>query len=91
MSKLLLSMMGAFTEFERSLILERQREGIAIAISEGKYKSRKPALSSERAAELKKRISTGEKKVGLAREFGSAGRRSTDTSKFLYEGANQAE
>jgi DNA invertase Pin-like site-specific DNA recombinase len=31
MSKLLLSMMGAFAEFERSLILERQREGIAVA------------------------------------------------------------
>ena len=34
MSTLMLSMMGAFAEFERSLILERQREGIAIAKTE---------------------------------------------------------
>src|SRR5271156_3843550 len=69
MSKLLLSMMGAFAEFERSLILERQREGIAIAKSEGKYKGRKPSLSVERAAELRKRILQGEQKASLAREF----------------------
>jgi DNA invertase Pin-like site-specific DNA recombinase len=35
LSKLLLSVMGAFAEFERSLILERQREGIAIAKAAG--------------------------------------------------------
>ena len=34
-------MIGAIAEFERSVILERQREGIAIAKREGKYKGRK--------------------------------------------------
>jgi DNA invertase Pin-like site-specific DNA recombinase len=42
MSKLLLSVMGAFAEFERSLIRERQREGIAVAKKAGVYRGRKP-------------------------------------------------
>ena len=41
-NKLLLSMLGAVAEFERSIILERQREGIAIAKARGVYKGRKP-------------------------------------------------
>lgn len=39
--KLMLTMLGAIAEFERANILERQREGIAIAKREGKYKGRK--------------------------------------------------
>lgn len=39
--KLMLTMIGAINEFERTNLLERQREGIAIAKSEGKYKGRK--------------------------------------------------
>lgn len=39
--KLLLTMIGAINEFERTNLLERQREGIAIAKAEGKYKGRK--------------------------------------------------
>lgn len=70
MSNLLLSMLGAVAEFERSIILERQREGIAIAKSEGKYKGRKPSLTTDRIAELRKRAAVGEKKTALAREFG---------------------
>jgi DNA invertase Pin-like site-specific DNA recombinase len=70
MSQLLLSVMGAFAEFERSLIRERQREGIALAKKAGVYKGRKPSLSAERAAELRKRVQAGEKKTALAREFG---------------------
>jgi DNA invertase Pin-like site-specific DNA recombinase len=70
MSQLLLSVMGAFAEFERSLIRERQREGIALAKKAGVYKGRKPSLSAERAAELRKRVQAGEKRAALAREFG---------------------
>ena len=40
--KLMITMLGAVAEFERSLMLERQREGIAKAASEGKYKGRVP-------------------------------------------------
>jgi DNA invertase Pin-like site-specific DNA recombinase len=39
--KLMLTMIGAINEFERTNMLERQREGIAIAVKEGKYKGRK--------------------------------------------------
>ncbi|MFK5980373.1 MAG: recombinase family protein [Rhizobiaceae bacterium] len=39
--KLMLSVLGAIAEFERDLMLERQREGIAKAKAEGKYKGRK--------------------------------------------------
>ena len=70
MSNLLLSMLGAVAEFERSIILERQREGIAIAKVDGKYKGRKPSLTPDRIQELRKRAAGGEKKTALAREFG---------------------
>jgi len=71
MSTLLLSMLGAVAEFERSLIAERRQEGIALAKAKGDvYKGRKPSLSDEKAAELKRRASEGENKAALAREFG---------------------
>ena len=67
---LMLSVMGAVAEFERSLLLERQREGIAVARRAGKYRGRKPSLSPERAAALSRRLSEGESASALAREFG---------------------
>lgn len=67
---LMLSMMGAFAEFERSLIRERQREGIALAKARGVYKGRHRALSDEQAKELHRRASAGEKIAPLARAFG---------------------
>jgi DNA invertase Pin-like site-specific DNA recombinase len=70
MSKLLLSVMGAFAEFERSLIRERQREGITLAKKAGVYKGRKPSLTPERITQLRARVDSGEKKAALAREFG---------------------
>ena len=70
MSNLLLSVMGAFAQFERELIRERQREGIAIARREGKYAGRKPSLTAEGAAELRRRVTEGGSKAALAREFG---------------------
>lgn len=39
--KLMYTMLGAIAEFERNNMLERQREGIAIAVKNGKYKGRK--------------------------------------------------
>ena len=70
MSILLLSVMGAFAEFERSLIKERQLEGIALAKDKGIYKGRKPTLDKNKILELKERVSNGEKKTHLAKEFG---------------------
>ena len=60
MNTLLLSMLGAVAEFERSMILERQREGIALAKAAGKYKGRKAALSKAGADELRARLAQGE-------------------------------
>ena len=62
MSQLLLSVMGAFAEFERALIKERQREGIALAKKRGVYKGRKQALDREQILQLKERIKAGEAK-----------------------------
>jgi DNA invertase Pin-like site-specific DNA recombinase len=69
MANLLLSLLGAVAEFERALILERQREGIAIAKAVGKYKGRKAILSVAKIAEIRQRVAAGEKKAALAREF----------------------
>lgn len=70
MNLLLLNMLGAVSEFERSMILERQREGIAIAKAKGVYKGRKPSLSKDRVAELHLRVSAGDATIAaIAREF----------------------
>ena len=70
MATLLLSVLGAFAEFERALIRERQLEGIALAKARGAYKGRKPSLSAGRAEALRARAAAGEAKAGLEREFG---------------------
>jgi len=66
----LLSVMGAFAEFERSLIRERQREGIALARQRGAYRGRARALNAEQVAQLRERAADGAAKASLAREFG---------------------
>lgn len=70
MANLLLSVMGAFAEFERELIRERQREGIAIAKKRGAYRGRKRSLSDEQVALIKQRIAAGEKKARIADDLG---------------------
>lgn len=70
MPNLLLSVMGAFAQFERELISERQREGIALAKTRGAYVGRKRALTPAQATDLLKRIATGESKTALAKELG---------------------
>ena len=70
MANLMLSVMGAFAEFERSLIRERQREGIVLAKQRGAYRGRKKSLSDLKIAELRQRVAASEQKASLAREFG---------------------
>ena len=70
MSNLLLSVMGAFAEFERALIRDRQREGIELAKKRGAYRGRKPALAPEQVVQLLDRFRSGAAKAALAREFG---------------------
>jgi len=70
MANLMLSVLGAVAQFERDLIKERQREGIALAKQRGAYRGRQKTLSFEKVIELCRRASAGEKKAPLAREFG---------------------
>ncbi len=70
-SILMFTMLSAFAQFERSLIRERQREGIALAKAKGTvYKGRKPALNAERLAQLREQAATGANRTKLAKEFG---------------------
>jgi DNA invertase Pin-like site-specific DNA recombinase len=70
MAHLMLSVMGAFAEFERSLLRERQREGIVLAKQRGAYRGRKPSLSAAQITDLRRRIAAGERKAQVARELG---------------------
>jgi DNA invertase Pin-like site-specific DNA recombinase len=47
MNELMFTMLAAFSQFERELMLERQREGIAKAKAEGKYKGRPATVDKE--------------------------------------------
>mgnify|MGYP001235122334 CR=1 FL=1 len=73
--KLMLTILGGIAEFERGIMLERQREGIAKAKAEGKYKGRKPTARAKAdqvqrlrdegvsASEIAKRIGIGRASV----------------------------
>ena len=68
--KLQMTMMAAIAEFERAMILERQREGIAIAKREGKYKGRK-AISVPNIGDYYDRyMSRQETKTSISAELG---------------------
>ncbi|HEY9825943.1 MAG TPA: recombinase family protein [Stenomitos sp.] len=69
-SNLFLSVMGAFAEFERAIIRERQMEGIAIAKAKGVFKGRKRSMTDEQIATIKQRVERGEKKAKIARDLG---------------------
>jgi len=70
MANLLLSVMGAFAEFERSLIRERQAQGIFLAKQAGKYKGRKRTVTPEQVEVIRRRVESGEKKAQIARDMG---------------------
>lgn len=70
MATLMLSVMGAFAEFERTLIRERQREGIALAKAKGKYRGRSWKLPADRREELRRLVVPGANRSALARQFG---------------------
>lgn len=69
-SHLMLSIIGAVGEFERSLINERIREGVAIAKRSGKYKGRKKLLNEQQVAEIKQMVADRYKKVDIAKKYG---------------------
>jgi DNA invertase Pin-like site-specific DNA recombinase len=71
-SILLLQLLGAVAQFERSMIRERQREGIEQAKARGVYKGRRPSLNAQQVQDLKARDAAagGKGRAALAREFG---------------------
>lgn len=71
MDNLMLQLMGAFAQFEREIILERQKEGIKIAAAQGKYKGRVHKLNPDQAKALQKDWKEGRysSKVELAKAF----------------------
>jgi DNA invertase Pin-like site-specific DNA recombinase len=87
--KLLLTVIGAIGQFEREMMLERQREGIAKAKTEGKYKGRAPtarakadearalAVQGVGASEIARRLGIG--RASVYRVLGQA-RGSSDSS-----------
>lgn len=68
--RLMLTVLAAINEFERTNMLERQREGIAIAKREGRYKGRKPAAVADIAAVYHDYVTRHKSKAQLARENG---------------------
>jgi DNA invertase Pin-like site-specific DNA recombinase len=70
MSMLMLQLLGAIGQFERSLIKERQREGIAIAKARGVYKGRKPVLDADAARTLREMAAQGIPKADIAQTLG---------------------
>jgi DNA invertase Pin-like site-specific DNA recombinase len=67
--RLMFTVIGAVATFERELMLERQREGVARAKAEGKYKGRKPTVRA-RAAEIATLKADGVRPVDIARRLG---------------------
>ena len=69
-ARLTTAVLGAVAEFERSLIRERQAEGIAAARSRGVYTGRAPSLTVSEAARLRERVAGGVPLARAAREAG---------------------
>ncbi|QWF71211.1 recombinase family protein [Methylomonas paludis] len=70
MQTLMLQMLGAFAEFERTLIKERQREGIEVAKAQGKKLGAPAKLTADQVAAIKARIEQGQDKSKVAKEYG---------------------
>ena len=67
--KLMLNVLGAVAQFEREMMLERQREGIAKAKAEGKYRGRKPTAQFKKA-DVHRLLANGASKAEVARQVG---------------------
>ena len=68
-NQLMMQMMGAFSEFERSLIRERQREGIVKAKKKGIKFGASPKLSESQILDIKARRDSGSSVIAIANEF----------------------
>jgi DNA invertase Pin-like site-specific DNA recombinase len=69
-ARCMLSMLGAFSELERSLILARQAEGIALAKERGAYRGRQPALQPDEVRAARQRRADGVTLTRLMKDYG---------------------
>ena len=67
--KMMLNVMASVAQFEREMMLERQKEGIAKAVAEGKYTGRKPTAMAKRDAVMAL-VKTGMPKTKIAEQVG---------------------
>ena len=86
--KLMLTMIGAINEFERANLLERQREGIALAKKEGKYKGRKEVKVNNFEYHYNRYLTRQVNKSQLAKEL-SVSRPTLDKLINEFTGANR--
>jgi DNA invertase Pin-like site-specific DNA recombinase len=70
-SKLMLTILAGVATWEREIMLERQREGIAKAKADGKYKGRAPTVRKQGDA-IRAALAAGERPTDVARRFGVA-------------------
>lgn len=68
--ELMFGMLANFAQFERSLIRQRQREGIEAAKAAGKHLGRPPVLNEEQKAEIKEKLQGGATPTELSKEYG---------------------
>ena len=87
--KLIVTVIGAINEFERANLLERQREGIAIAKREGKYKGRKNIVITDIGQYYERYRNREASKAELARELGVS-RPTLDRLFLKYRGSAPA-
>ena len=64
-----MTIVGAIAQFEREMMLERQRKGIAKAKSEGRYKGRKPTAMAK-AGKVRQLMEDGVRPAEIARQLG---------------------
>ncbi len=67
--KLMLTVLAGIAQFEREMMLERQREGVAKAKAAGKYKGRKP-IALDRCQEVMRLVGNDHSKANIARQIG---------------------
>lgn len=76
----MLTVLAGIAQLERALLLERQREGIAIARAKGKYRT-KPSLTAEQIKQARQDAEGGVTKARIARDLGVS-------RQTLYEALN---
>ena len=70
MAELMLQMLGAFAQFERTLINSRRKEGLAAAAKRGRLPGRKSRFTSAQIKEIQARYAAGISVIDLAEEHG---------------------